>query len=122
MRPTISTAAMLILSVFVLSGASCPKVQIRDHELCGDKGELGASCFHMLSDETRKLTYDEWEAARFGQICMQPDAYANLKAALLKLCESSGRCSWQEVKDIKNLGKKVVRFKKEADSCRIGMR
>lgn len=122
MRRTILTSVTLILSVFVLSGASCPKVPIRDHELCGDKGELGASCFHMLSDESRKLTYEEWESERFGQICMQPDAYANIKAALLKLCESSGRCSWQEKQDIKNLGKKVARFKKEAASCRVGMK
>lgn len=119
MRQMTLINAWLILSAFILSGATCQRVNIADHELCGDKGELGASCFHMLSDENRKLTYEEWEQERFGQICMKADAYANIKAALLKLCESSRRCTWQEVQDIKNLGKKVSRFSQEAATCRV---
>jgi len=67
----------------------------------------------MLSDGSRRLTYDEWEAERFGQLCMKAEAFANLKAALLKLCDQSKRCSWQEIEDIKNLGKRVRRFEGE---------
>ena len=103
-----------VLSVFVLSGATCSRVVIQDHEICGDKGELGASCFRMLSNSKRTLDFYEWEQERFGQLCMKADAYANFKAALLKLCESSKRCTWQEVEDIKNLGRKVSAFKREA--------
>lgn len=114
MRQTNLTSVLLILSAFVLSGATCQRVTILDHEVCGDKGELGASCFHMLSDEKRKLSFEEWEVERFGQLCMKADAYANIKAALLKLCESSQRCTWQEIQDLENLEKKVIHFKKEA--------
>ncbi len=113
MHRTILISAYLILFAFVFSGATCQRVVINDHELCGDKGELGASCFHLLSDEKRKLDFDAWAALRFGQICMEADAYANFKAALLKLCDQTGRCTWQEIKDIKNIGKKVSSFKKE---------
>jgi len=111
--------ALMLLCILTLSGASCPKVKIYDHEICGDKGELGARCKYMISDGAHNLDYDQWEEARFGQMCMQPDAYSNLTAALLKLCNSSRRCSWQEKKDIENFGKKVVQFKKEAKAAKI---
>lgn len=113
MRRMILTSGWLILSAFVLSGATCSRVQIGDHEICGDKGELGASCFQMLSEGGRKLDFDQWAEERFGQLCMKADAYANIKAALLKLCDQTRRCTWQEIQDIENLGKKVGSFNKE---------
>lgn len=116
MRRMSLTSALLTLFAFALSGASCPRVEIADHELCGDKGTLGASCFHTLSDETRKLDFQEWEFQRFGQICMKAEAWANFKAALLKLCESSGRCTWQQIQDIENLTKRVEVFNQEAQA------
>lgn len=112
------TVAWLILSAFVLSGATCQRVVINDHEICGDKGELGASCFHMLSDESRKLSFDEWAEERFGQLCMKADAFANIKAALLKLCDQTRRCTWQEIQDIKNLGKRVKVFNQEIEALK----
>jgi len=111
-------SAWLTLFAFALSGAGCARVLITDHELCGDKGELGASCFHILSDESRKIGFEEWEAERFGQICLKADAWANLKAALLKLCDSSGRCSWQEIQALESLGNRISVFEQEARAAR----
>ncbi len=108
-KPLIS--ALLILCVLSLS--SCARVQINDHEICGDKGKLGASCFNMLSDGSRKLSFDDWAIERFGQLCMQADAFANIKAALLKLCESSKRCTWEEKQQIANLGSKMEMFSQD---------
>ncbi len=113
MRQTNLTAALLILSAFVLSGATCNRVVVSDNEICGDKGELGASCFYMLSDRSRKLSFDDWASERFGQLCMKADAFANLKASLLKLCEETGRCTWEEIQDINSLGNKVSLFQEE---------
>lgn len=118
MRPMTLTKGLLILSAFGLSGATCNRVAIYDHELCGDKGELGARCFNLLSDGNRTIDFDTWAEERFGQICMKPDAFANFKGALLKLCNSSGRCTWQEKQDIKNLGKKLQAFNREIEAMR----
>lgn len=107
----ILTSALLVLSGLILSGATCkPPIVIQDHELCGDKGPLGASCFHMLSDQNRKLSFDDWATARYGQICMQADAFANLKAALLKLCAESDRCTWQEIQAVELVAKRMTKF------------
>jgi len=124
MRRKSLTVAWLTLSVFALSGASCPKVKIRDHEICGDKGAMGAKCFHTLSAQTRTLDLEQWDDERFGQLCMKADAYANLKAALLKLCDSSRRCSWEQVKAIQTLGQNVSDFKRQTtvNPTRIGMK
>lgn len=103
---------MSLIGVLLIS-SGCGKVEIRDHEVCGDKGELGASCFHMLSDRSRKLTKGQWELERFGQLCMKAEAYANFKEALLKLCQKTGRCSFEEIKQIEAIGDLVETFEKE---------
>lgn len=111
MLRTISTSVCLILLKLSFSG--CGSIPVYDHELCGDKGELGASCFRLLSDGSRKLDFEAWQDERFGQICMTAEAFANLKTALLKLCDQTKRCDWQQVEAIKDFGKRVNNFKKE---------
>ena len=106
------------LTAVLLSLLACGHVEINDHEVCGDKGSLGASCFHMLSTKSRRLTFKEWEQERFGQLCMKPDAYANFKAALLKLCEKTKRCSFEEVEQIKAIGDLVENFEKEVSHAK----
>ena len=94
-------SALMILSAFALNG--CARVKINDHEICADKGELGARCVHMLSAKTRILDFDQWQDERFGQLCLREDGFANLKEAILKLCDSSQRCSWEEVRNLKTV-------------------
>jgi len=96
----------------ILSGASC-QVKLEDHEVCGDKGELGAKCFHLKSAGTRALSYEEWEEERFGQLCMKDTAFANLKKAILKLCDQTKRCTWEELQVIQKFDTRIQTFKKE---------
>lgn len=90
-----------ILSALSLSG--CGSVTIKNAEWCADMGELGASCFHTVSDDARELSKEEWDALRFGQVCTGPDNFANWKAAILKFCSRTKICSF----DFK---KKVIQF------------
>lgn len=99
------------LSLFVLNLSACSRVHILDHEICGDKGELGASCFHMLSDGHREIPLAEWDEERFGMLCLKADAYANFKAALLKLCDETDRCTWEDKQQIMAIGTKLNQFK-----------
>lgn len=98
--------AFVILLVLNLS--ACASVTINDAEWCADAGELGASCFHTLTDEARDLSKEEWDALRFGQVCTGPDNFANWKAAILKFCSRTKICSF----DFK---KKVIEFSEKVD-------
>lgn len=104
-----SNAAWLTLFAFVLNG--CTTIKIKDDEICGDKGTLGASCFRMLSEGSRRIPKQQWDDERFGQLCMSSNAFGELKAALLKLCEST-KCTFEDVKSIQNFGAKVDSFKR----------
>ncbi len=105
---------LLIFGCVILS--SCGMVRIGNHEVCGDKGPLGATCFRLVSDDSRKLSHAEWEQERFGQLCMKAEAYANLKAALLKLCGRTKNCTFEEREQIKALGMRVNKFKMEVST------
>lgn len=111
------TAALMTLLTLVCSGATCQRVQLADNELCGDKGELGARCRTWFTGKVRVLTFDEWAEERFGQICMNEDAFANIKAAILKLC-GNGRCTKQEVQDVKAVGFWIEGFNSEVKSLK----
>lgn len=89
------------LSLFILTAlvnTSCAHVAINDHEWCGDKAEKGALCFHTLTNESRQLSKEEWDATRFGNICThdQPghlgETFAEMKANQEKLCNYSKIC------------------------------
>lgn len=104
-----SSVVSLILFVFALN-AGCARVQIKNAEWCGDMGELGASCFHTLSDESRDLEKEEWDEERFGQVCTKPENFANWKAALLKLCRQTRLCTYEERRMIETLGRRMNHF------------
>lgn len=100
-----SISALMILFAFALSG--CSTVEIKDHEVCSDKGELGARCGYMLSDRTRVLDFYQWQDERIGQLCLRSDGFGNLKAALLKLCDSTQRCKWEELQKIRTILERI---------------
>lgn len=104
---------LLILFALSLSASTCSRIVINDHEICGDKGSLGASCFHMLSDGHRYLDFDSWAQERLGQLCLKAEAFANFKEALLKLCEQTKRCTWEEIQNINALSEKVSYFQND---------
>lgn len=72
-------------------GASC-SVKIHDQEWCGDMGSQGATCFHTLKPDTRDIPKEQWDLERFGQVCTQPNNFAEIKANLEKLCRETKDC------------------------------
>lgn len=71
-------------------------------------GSEGATCAHTLSDATRDLTKEEWDALRFGQACTHADNLANWIEAILQLCKTTKRCTWQEVEQLETLRGKLA--------------
>lgn len=72
-------------------------------------GSYGASCFRTFSGYTRDIEKAQWDKERFGQVCGKPEAYADLKAALLKLCKKSKACSYEDIKKIQSFGKGMIK-------------
>jgi hypothetical protein len=83
----------VILFVFL---SSCAKVRIKDSQWCGDLGESGAACFNTLSDNYREISKNEWDQKRVGMICTKPQTFADWKAAIINLCNSTKRCTYSD--------------------------
>jgi len=98
-------SVFVILFVFLLS--SCAKVPIKDSEWCGDLGSSGASCFNTLSDKQRDIEKEAWDKERVGMICTKSETFADWQASILKLCKSSGRCTFENKKIIINFMENV---------------
>ena len=76
-------------------------------------GSLGASCFHTLSDDTRDLSKEEWDSLRFGMVCTEAENFAEWKAALLKFCESTKKCTFEVKKVVNQLQSKLERHQRK---------
>jgi hypothetical protein len=95
-----------ILFLFILIG--CAKVSIKDAEWCGDAGDLGASCFHTLTEETRDIPKSEWDAERFGQVCTKAQTFKDMKVAIEGLCSvSTVRCSYEVEKILQHMEEQI---------------
>lgn len=101
-----------ILFVWMLILTSCAKVEVKDSEFCGDMGVEGATCFHLLSENSRELTKPEWDQERFGMICGKAEAFSNLKTVALKLCAITRRCTFDEINGLIKLGDKIYELEK----------
>ena len=101
---------ILFALLFGLSLASCGAVTIEDHSWYGDMGPEGAYMFHTLSDEEGYLDKETWDALRFGMVCTNSDSFANLKAAILKLCHKNRRCVFEAKEKIETFFKRVEDF------------
>lgn len=89
---------MISISLFLLGATSCQShVTLIDVEACGDKGPLGAHCKSDLSGKTRDIPKEQWDDARFGQICFTSDGIENRLTALETLCQQTKRCNFEEV-------------------------
>jgi hypothetical protein len=95
-----------VLSACAILNA-CAHVKINDAEWCADLGADGASCFHTLTDESRDLTREQWDQARFGQVCTSSDSFANWKAAILKFCSRTRLCTYQFKKSVEDFSERV---------------
>lgn len=90
------------------ASVSCA-VQIKNAEWCGDMGAMGAHCFNTLSEEERELDKEAWDQERFGQVCTKVESFAEMKAALAKLC-SRARCTFEEKQHIQIFYKQLNSF------------
>lgn len=81
-------------ALFILTAASCA-VEIKDQTWYGDKGPLGASGFHTLTTQTETLDKASWDKARFGMLCSVPQSFADVKAAIEKLCHVTNSCVYE---------------------------
>lgn len=106
---------MLFLILFAASLPKCGTITIHNAEWCGDRGNEGASCFHTNTEDFRRLNKAEWDAERFGQLCTKSENYADLEAALQKLCEKTNSCNFteDERQKIENFFSKIRQFRIE---------
>lgn len=101
---------LLCAILFALSLSGCGgRIKISDTEWCGDMGDYGASCFHTLSNGTRDIEKQAWDQERFGKVCTSAATLAEWKAALLKLCNDTGRCDYETKKIINEFTRKIQR-------------
>ena len=101
-----STTLLSFLTLSLLLSA-CGTVKLKDGEVCGDMGSLGATCDHTFTSKPRDLSKAEWDAFRVGQLCMNSSLFANWKASLIKFCNDTKRCTYEEEKAIERVGKKL---------------
>lgn len=88
----------------ILSFSSCGSVKIKDSEFCADKGRMGAVCYTLISGTERRIPIDEWERMQLGRISGDVEAFADLKKAVIKLCNITANCSYEEKKTISGFG------------------
>lgn len=104
--------ALLILSVMCIS---CAQIEIKDEEVCGDKGELGASCFHTLKEDVRRLTKPEWDKERFGMLCMKVGSFLDFKSEIEKLCSITDRCTQEQKEALDEFFSRINKFERSQD-------
>ena len=89
---------LLLVILFVSQLNNCSSVKLKNGEVCGDMDKYGATCNHTFTDETRDLNKEEWDKTRIGWVCMKSDLFANWKAALIKFCNDTKRCTYEDEK------------------------
>lgn len=107
MLPNKSLSVVFALSLALSLSACGSRVRITDTEWCADVGAEGALCFRTLSETRRAIPKAQWDEERYGQICSTADTFAEWKAALLKLCEDTGRCDYQTQQTIQRFEQKL---------------
>lgn len=73
-------------------------------------GNLGASCFHTLSEGSRDLAPAEWDAERFGMVCTKAENFSDWEAAIRKLCRLSKSCTYNVKTKVATFSKRVNNF------------
>lgn len=102
-------------------GSTCHHIEIKDHIWCGDKGSIGASCFHDLTGEKSTLTKAEWDDLRFGQICtLDPEGNKGATFADYKYFIET-MCSWHKRECTTEVKKKLTEFFFRAKEFQIPM-
>lgn len=114
---------IFILVAALLSGCQIARVKIKDREWCANGGEFGAECFYTLSTKERHLTpaqYQEWAK---GKYTTHPDTLTEMNIVRETLCEDTGRCDYEDVKnDVKQFDAFYKRAKRARQRASDGLR
>lgn len=104
-------AALLISTVGALLLSSCTNVQLKDHELCGSLAVRGAACYHIFTDESRKMNLQEfaawWNDLKDPKVATSISTITDWKGAVEKLCTDTGQCTVEVQKKVNDLYKKL---------------
>jgi len=95
--------------LFASSLSGCAKIQVKNEQVCADKGRLGAVCGWTNGGPETQLSKPQWDQKRFGMACAEVDSITRLLGVIKKLCFDTGRCTYEEYK---SLEKKVMRLYK----------
>lgn len=102
----------LVCVILLVLSPSCAKMKIKDAEWCADMGSLGATCVNTLSEGSRDIEKAKWDEERFGQVCTQPENFAEWKATILKFCSKYRVCSYEFKKKLESVDQKLEALKK----------
>lgn len=97
-----TTAGMLTLNGCTIQ----VPVDVKDEPLYFDKGASGARQDFFLSPGGVDLTKEEWDATRFGMVCMGASSFEDFKTELEDLCTQI-ICNYQAQQAVTAL-KKVI--------------
>lgn len=90
---------LLLISTALLHLSSCANVPIADAEFCGSLGSQGAYCAHLLTNDTRTMTLQEfaayWNDTKNPKVATSISTITAWKADIEKLCTETGSCSVQ---------------------------
>jgi hypothetical protein len=103
------------ISLSCLFLISCGTISLKDGQVCGDMGRLGATCDNVFTDKPIDYSAEKWDELRIGRISITASMFANWKSALLKFCSDTGRCRVEEEEAIKEIGKKLDDLNKKIE-------
>lgn len=70
-------------------------------------GPEGAYYQYMLSDEEGEVSKQEWDKIRPGMVCSEAKSYDNLVRSILKLCDETSLCDFEDRMELNNIQKKI---------------
>jgi hypothetical protein len=79
---------------------------IHDFTACADAGVSGAVCDQYLVNHQVSLDKSEWDALRFGWLCVSAADYGNIKVELEQAC-SIANCSYEQLQTMQTFFKKI---------------
>lgn len=89
----------------------CANVTIADHEFCGSLGAQGAFCAHLLTNDTRTLSLQQfaayWDDLTDPKVATSISTITDWKADIENLCTDSGDCSEQMEAQVNTLYNKI---------------
>ncbi len=101
------------LGLAILLSTSGCDIVVKDIAWMVDMGPLGAVEIHTLSDVERNVPKAQWDKERFGMLCTSSDNFAEQKKLILKLCEESKSCKFEDQKKVKKFFDHVEKVSKK---------